>query len=104
MYKEGLLDELSVNRLELNLLNLQTNINNTNINLQNALTNLKFTMGFPLDGELILTDNLETLFAETNSLLANEGNHKDRVEYQMMQVQDELNGYNVKQVFIKLLS
>ena len=97
MYKEGLVDELSVNRLELNLSNISTSINNTKVNLKNAKLNLKYTIGFPLDEELHLTDNLETLLAETSTELTNNGNPDDRVELQMMKVQDELNTLNVKQ-------
>ncbi len=96
MYKEGLVDELSVNRLELNLSNLKTSIANININKENALLNLKYILGFPLSDELVLTDDLETLLESTNTEIANKGNYEDRVEFKMMQIQDELNGYDVK--------
>ncbi len=97
MYKEGLVDELSVNRLELNLSNITTSINNTKVNLENAKLNLKYTLGFPLKDDLLLTDNLESLLLNTNSELAQEGKPEDRVELQMMKVQDRLNTLNVKQ-------
>ena len=97
MYKEGLVDELSVNRLELNLSNLVTSINNSKVNLENAKLNLKYTIGMPLDEELELTDNLENLLMESNSDIANEGKPEQRVELEMMQVQDRLNTINVKQ-------
>lgn len=97
MYKEGLIDELTVNRLELNLVNLQTTINQVNINYANALANFKFILGLENKEEVLLTDNLETLVAETNNALTQEGNPEDRVELQMMKVQDELNGYNIRQ-------
>ncbi|MGB1316205.1 MAG: TolC family protein [Chitinophagales bacterium] len=97
MYKEGLIDELTVNRLELNLSNLQTSISQTKINYDNALANFKFTIGLNNDEEVLLTDNLETLVAESNTALAQEGKPQDRVELQMMQAQDELNNLNIKQ-------
>ena len=96
MYKEGLVDELSVNRLELNLSNLKTNINNNLIDQENALLNLKHLLGFPLEEELILSDNLETLMSSTTIEATDEGSYENRVEYSMMQIQDELNGYDVK--------
>jgi outer membrane protein len=97
MYKEGLIDELTVNRLELNLVNLQTSINKININHENAIANFKFIIGLDGSEEILLTDNLETLVAETNNTLTQDGNPEDRVELQMMKIQDELNVYNVKQ-------
>lgn len=97
MYKEGLIDELTVNRLELNLVNLQTSINKTKVNYENALANFKFIIGLKNDEEIELTDNLETLTNQTSSDLAAEGTPEDRVELRMMKVQDELNGYNIKQ-------
>jgi len=97
MYKEGLVDELSVNRLELNLSNLITSINNYKVNLENAKLNLKYTIGMPLDNEILLTDKLETLLAESNSETLSEGKPENRVELEMMQVQDRLNKLNVKQ-------
>lgn len=97
LYKEGLIDELTVNRLELNLVNLQTSINQTHISYENALANFKFIIGLENNEEIELTDNLETLVSATNSDLAAEGNPEDRVELRMMKIQDELNGYNVKQ-------
>lgn len=96
-YKEGLIDELTVNRLELNLSNLQTSINNTKVYSDNALTNFKYTIGFPIEDSLILTDDLDLLLKETNAELLKDGKAEDRVEMQMMQTQDELNMYNVKQ-------
>lgn len=97
LYKEGLIDELTVNRLELNLVNLQTSINQTSIAYENALANFKFIIGLPNDEQIELTDDLQTLVAATNSDLAAKGNPDDRVELRMMTIQDELNGYNVKQ-------
>ena len=97
MYIEGLIDELTVNRLELNLSNLKTSISQTKISYENALANFKFTIGLPEDEEIILTDNLETLVGESNDVLAQEGRPENRVELQMMQVQDELNELNIKQ-------
>lgn len=97
IYKEGFVDELSVNRLELNLSNLNTSINNTKVNLENAKLNLKYTIGFPLKEELLLTDNMETLLSATSTEVTNEGNVENRVEMQMMQAQNRLNTINVKQ-------
>lgn len=97
MYKEGLIDELTVNRLELNLVNLQTSINQANINYDNSLANFKFIIGLEDTDEVILTDNLETLISESNAALMKDGNPEDRVELQMMKTQDVLHGLNVKQ-------
>lgn len=97
LYQEGLIDELTVNRLELNLVNLQTTINQTNIAYENAIANFKFIIGLKNDEEIELTDSLETLVSATNSDMAADGNPEDRVELKMMKIQDELNGYNVKQ-------
>lgn len=97
MYKEGLIDELTVNRLELNLVNLQTSINQISINHINTLANFKFIIGLENEDEVVLTDNLETLVSASNNALTQEGHVDDRVELQMMKVQDDLNKLNIKQ-------
>lgn len=97
LFKEGLIDELTLNRLELNLINLQTTINQNEINQENALLNLKNKIGFPVNDELTLSDNLDNFLLDVSNELNTEGKPEDRIEMQLMTIQDELNGYNVKQ-------
>ena len=60
-YNEGLIDELSVNRLELNLSNLQTQIEKQENQWENALLNLKYVIGMPNDSAITLTENFDDM-------------------------------------------
>lgn len=96
-YKAGLIDELSVNRLELNLLNLQTQINKQKNQAENALLNLKYTIGMPSDEELLLTEDFNILLTENNLNLSQVVDPNNRIEMQLLENQAELKLYDIKQ-------
>jgi outer membrane protein len=98
VYKEGLIEELDVDRLQLALANLNKEINKLENQNELALTALKFNMGFPIDGALVLADSLETYFAEATTFVPNNNfDIKKRPEYDLMQSGLILKGYDVKQ-------
>ena len=96
-YKEGLIDELSVNRLELNMLNLQTQIEKQKNQSQNALLNLKYTIGMDNDTELELDDNLDGFIEDFDWDLTNKIDVNNRVESKLLANQEELKEYDIKQ-------
>lgn len=96
-YKEGLIEELDVNRLELVQANLQSQINIQNQLSEVALANLKFQIGLPLNDEIILKDNLTELKANIPAQLSTQFDASQRVEYQLLETAITLKGYDIKQ-------
>lgn len=96
-YKAGLIDELSVNRLELNMLNLQTQIQKQKNNSNNALQNLKYILGMPNEEEIILTEKFEDLVDQLDFSLNQDINSQNRIEMQLLENQKELKNYDIKQ-------
>lgn len=100
-YKEGLVEELDVEQLRL----ISNNTNDAFISTKNslavALMSLKLQMGYPLNSEIILTDNLTSLIAENNfDLLVNALNDsvsvRNNIDYQLISKQLKLNQYQYK--------
>ena len=96
-YEAGLVDELSVDRLELNLANLRTEITRSRNDAQNALKNLKYVLGMDQNDGLVLTEDLDALLGEPVDGLETTGNVEERVEFQLLSDQVDLRGYDVKQ-------
>jgi outer membrane protein TolC len=95
-YKEGLIEELDVNRLELILANLQSQIQ-TQVQLAEiAQANLKFQMGLSVSDPIVLTDKLETL-RETLKPQTPTFNPNQRPEYDLLQTAMRVRGHDTKQ-------
>lgn len=97
VYKEGLIEEMDVDRLELVEANLQSQISMQNRMAEVAISNLKFQMGMNLTDELILKDQLDEL--KKDLLLAGESGFDvtKRVEYDLLNTAIKLKGYDVAQ-------
>jgi outer membrane protein TolC len=61
LHKEGLIEELDVEQLKLIQFNTQDAYNQIKQSKELALMSLKFQMGYPIEKEIQLTDNLENL-------------------------------------------
>ncbi len=96
-YKEGLIEETDVNRLELAQATLESQITLQNQMGEVALTNLKFQIGLPLNDEIILKDNLTELKAEIQTNIAEQFDAKNRIEYQMLETGIKLKDYDMRQ-------
>jgi outer membrane protein len=59
--KAGFIEQLDVDRLQLSLANLRTERENLDRQQDIVLNVLKFTIGYPIDGNLILADDINTL-------------------------------------------
>ena len=65
MYKEGFVEELDVDRLELSLSNLQTEMSKL-LQVENLSKNLlKYQMQYPMDDQIILTEDLNSFIAKS---------------------------------------
>ncbi len=96
-YKAGFAEQLDVDRLELSLANLNVEQENLNRQTGTALNYLKFTMGYPVDKEIRVSDDINTLLKEANNdELRGAINFAKRPEYQAIEKSIELNELNVK--------
>lgn len=96
LYENGFRENLDIDKVSVQLTNLQTEKNKVVSGISNGYYGLKVLMGMPVQDELILTDTLdeETIKAD---ILANVSyNYADRKEFQLAEILKELNQYNIK--------
>jgi outer membrane protein len=96
LYKEGFAEQLDIDRLTLTFKQLKTQKGDLIRQKQISVNNLKFLMGFPIDQDLAVTDNLTDLVnngftAELNEKLVLE----NRAEYQMLRTSVTLQEFNI---------
>ena len=96
-YKEGLIEELDVNRMELVQTNLESQIQYQDQLAALALANLKFQMGLPMSDAITLTDKLKTLQAKMPREAEIKFDPAKRVEYQLLELGVKLKGYDMAQ-------
>ncbi|MFN8310397.1 MAG: TolC family protein [Chitinophagales bacterium] len=96
-FKEGLIEELDVNRLELIQSNLESQILLQDQLAELALVNLKFQMGLPISEEIILTDKLTSLKDRMPAAGDSKFDPTKRVEYRLLETAVRLKTYDVKQ-------
>ncbi len=97
LYKQGFVEELDVNRLELALSNLQTTIKDIANKSNNASDALKFNMGIDINENIVLTEHLDDLLANASPLIDLSFLPENRIEYTLLNSQKTLLGYDVKQ-------
>ncbi|MGK0388205.1 MAG: outer membrane protein [Maribacter sp.] len=97
MYKAGFVEQLDVDRLELSKANLEAEMDNLTNKEELSLNFLKFTMGYPVEDNIEISDNLEGLISlPTDKDLAGEIDYSERIEYTLVQSAVALNEMNVK--------
>lgn len=97
-FKQGLIEELDVDRLALVESNLKSQIATQNRMAEIALSNLKYQMGMALSDEIMLTDDLDELRAQAG--IAGESGTFDvtkRTEYELLNIAIKLQGYDIAQ-------
>ena len=95
IYKNGFAEKLDVDKVTVQL----NNINTEKIKIQNSLAagnaGLKFLMNMPQKDELVLTDTLSE--AELKSGLLDENyDYKTRKEMQLLSIAEKLGAYNIR--------
>lgn len=100
-FEAGFQEKLEVDRIELSRKNLQTEIETVRSSLLIAMSLLKFQMGYPLDEALVLSQSLEDVTTEIrlNKVEENiEFTLEQRIEWEQLVLQEQLNEVNVKQL------
>ncbi|HEY5367390.1 MAG TPA: TolC family protein [Hanamia sp.] len=95
IYKNGFAEKLDVDKVQVQLSNLETQKLQSQNQIDAGKEGLKFLMNIPQHDEIILTDTLSDEEIKSNILDGNY-NYEDRKEYQVLESSIELGKYNVK--------
>ena len=100
LYENGFVEQLDVDRLELSANNLNYDLKKLSEQKVVLINVLKFQMGFPIEEELILLDNIESLKDEALAAEVNEEvlDYSKRKEFDVFEIQLELNEMNAQRL------
>jgi outer membrane protein len=96
LFKNGFAEKLDVDKIEVQIANLQTEKKKAQGQILNGYYGLKLLMGMPMKDELILKDTLSDSQIKDGILEASSYNYADRKEYQYAELGKKLNEYNIK--------
>ncbi len=98
IYKAGFIEQLDVDRLELSLANLITDRENLVQQKETAINALKFTMNYPMEEELSLNDDINSLLVEANEEeLTGQIDFMNRAEFRVAEIGLQLGELNIEQ-------
>ncbi|MFL5746136.1 MAG: TolC family protein [Niastella sp.] len=96
MYKNGFAEKLDVDKVDVQIANLQTEKKRVENQIASGNLGLKLLMGMPMKEELVLTDTLSDSQIKNGILEASSYNYNDRKEMQYAELGRKLNEYNIK--------
>ncbi len=96
MYKNGFVEQLDVNKTEVQLANLNTEKLKVFNTLGNGYLGLKVLIGMPVKDTLLLTDTLSDEQIKEGALGLAEYKYTDRKDYEYAELGKKLNQYNIK--------
>ncbi|MEO5941921.1 MAG: TolC family protein [Ferruginibacter sp.] len=96
MYDNGFSERLDIDKLTVQIANLQTEKLKANNMISNGYSGLKLLMGMPIKDSLSLTDTLSDDQIREGVLAGSQGNYKDRKDYQALELSNRLNELNVR--------
>jgi outer membrane protein TolC len=96
MYDNGFTERVDIDKLTVQLANLQTEKLKVNSIITNGYAGLKVLMGMPMKDSLVLTDTLDDNKIKQGVLEASEYKYTDRKEFQINETANKLNGLNVR--------
>jgi outer membrane protein len=96
IYENGFAEKLDVDKVNVQLVNLQTEKNVVVNTLSNGYYGLKLLMGMPVGDELVLTDTISDAEIKEGVLEASVFSYTDRKEYQQASLGRRLNQYDIR--------
>lgn len=96
IYENGFAEKLDVDKVSVQLTNLQTERNAVINNISNGYYGLKVLIGMPVGEELVLTDKLSDEQIREGILENSVYAYEDRKEFQYAQIGKKLNEYNIR--------
>lgn len=96
MYDNGFTEKVDIDKLTVQLANLQTEKLKVNNLIANGYSGLKVLMGMPMKDSLVLTDTLDDNKIREGVLEASQYKYTDRKDFQISETANKLNGLNVR--------
>lgn len=96
IYENGFAEKLDVDKVNVQLTNLQTEKSKVLNTISNGYYGLKVLIGMPVYDELILTDTLTEDQIKDGILETSNYAYSDRPDYQYAQIGKKLNEYNIR--------
>lgn len=96
LFDNGFAEKLDVDRINVQIVNLQTDRTRAINQLSNGYYGLKVLMGMPIADELVLTDTLDDQKIREGILESSIYKYEDRKEYQLADLGLRLNEFNVR--------
>lgn len=97
--KQGFVEKIDVQRLDVQANNLRTELENIERLQALSYSLLKFQMGFPMEEPIRLSESLEKVeLATFNTNAAGDFNYANRIEYSILQTQENLAELDLKSI------
>ncbi len=96
MFDNGFTERVDIDKLTVQLVNLETEKLKANNMIRNGYSGLKVLMGMPVKDSLVLTDTLSDEKVREGVLEASQFKYSDRKDYQISELTNKLNGLNVR--------
>jgi outer membrane protein TolC len=96
IHENGFVERLDVDKVSVQLTNLQTERRKAYNSISNGYFGLKFLMGMPVTDTLELTETITDETIKAGILENTSYNYEDRSNYQYLKIAKELNEYNIR--------
>jgi len=97
--QQGFVEKIDVQRLDVQANNLRTEVENVNRLQELSYSLLKFQMGYPMEDPIVITESLEKIeLATFNTNAAGEFSYANRIEYSILQTQENLAELDLKSI------
>lgn len=96
MYDNGFAEKLDIDKISVQLVNLQTEKVKALNSISNGYYGLKVLLGMPVNDELVLTDTLSDEQIKDGILASSKYSYENRKEFQMAGIGKKLNEFNVR--------
>jgi outer membrane protein TolC len=96
IYKNGFAEKVDIDKLTVQISNLQTEKFKVQNTIANGYSGLKVLIGMPVKDSLILTDTLNETQLKEEILESSTYKYTDRRDYQLLDLTSRLNQYNIK--------
>jgi outer membrane protein len=96
MFDNGFTERVDIDKLSVQIVNLQTEKLKANNMISNGYSGLKVLMGMPVKDSLVLTDKLDDNMVKEGVLEASQFKYTDRNDFQIAEVTNSLNTLNVR--------
>ena len=99
MNKQGFVEKIDLDRVQVLVNNLSTTRENTVRLLALGVELLKFQMGMPITNQLIINDKIENINLDVNAAIPSDSTaYRNRIEYSLLQTQRKFSELDLKRI------